>query len=351
MTSRVELTRRYLSVDHGPMSTMGAVWALPAALVLRPGLATLLAAVVATHVILWKARTASSRVHRAVFGEATGVLATLAASVISGAVGARAAFWSFSWPAWAPLGVLAAVVAYTLVNAGLVVAGMYAATRPVRLRTLLLSRDDFGLECATLVLGVFVAVTLTRTPWLTPAIAGVLILLQRSALVAKLTEAASQDGKTGLLNAATWEQRAGNELRRAERDDAPAALLLIDLDHFKSVNDTYGHLAGDEALRAVAAVLTAELRGHDLVARYGGEEFAVLVPGASPQPAVAVAERIRRRIARAHPTLQLTASIGVAHYPAHGGTVAELFAVADRALYAAKNAGRDRVSVGAHQLH
>jgi len=274
------------------------------------------------------------------------MLATLAASVISGAVGARAAFWSFSWPWWTPLGVLAAMLAFTIVNAGLIIAGMYAAIRPVRLRALLLSRDDFALECATLVLGVFVAVTLTRTPWLTPAITVVLILLQRSALVAKLRDAATQDGKTGLLNAATWDERAAGELRRAERDHSPAAVLLIDLDHFKLINDTHGHLAGDDALRAVATALTSELRGHDLIARYGGEEFAVFLPTADPQAAITVAERVRSRIAHASTAPAMTASIGVAHYPQHGTVVPNLFAVADAALYDAKGSGRNRVCIG-----
>jgi len=345
-TSRVELLYRYLSTDRGPRTNIVAVWALPAALTLPAGLAALLNVVVLAHLLIWTARTASTRLHRELFTGATGVLATLAASMISDATGARAAFWSFSWPWWAPLGVLAAVLAYTVVNAGLIIAGMYTATRPVRLRSLLLSRDDFALECATLVLGVFVAVTLTRTPWLTPAVAVVLVLLQRSALVAKLRDAATQDSKTGLLNAATWDERAAGELRRAERDHASAALLLIDLDHFKLINDTHGHLAGDDALRAVATALTSELRSHDLIARYGGEEFAVFLPAVDPPAAITVAERIRSRIAHASTAPAMTASIGVAHYPQHGTIVADLFAVADLALYDAKHSGRNQVCVG-----
>jgi diguanylate cyclase (GGDEF)-like protein len=325
---------------------MRSVWVLPAALILPPGLAALLNVLAVTHLVVWTARTASTRTHRELFTGATEILGILAASVIAGATGARAAFWSFSWPWWAPLGVLGAVLAYTVVNAGLIIAGMYTATRPVRLRSLLLSRDDFALECATLVLGVFVAVTLTRTPWLTPAVAVVLVLLQRSALVAKLRDAATQDSKTGLLNAATWDERAASELRRAERDHASAALLLIDLDHFKLINDTHGHLAGDDALRAVATALTSELRSHDLIARYGGEEFAVFLPTVDPQAAITVAERIRSRIAHASTAPAMTASIGVAHYPQHGTVVSDLFAVADVGLYDAKRSGRNQVCVG-----
>jgi hypothetical protein len=201
-TSRVELLYRYLSADHGPISSMVAVWALPAALILPPGLAVLVNLAVTVHLVAWTARTAATRMHRELFTRATGALATLAASVISDVSGARAAFWSSSWSPAAALGALVAVLADTLVNASLVVAGMYAATRPVALRTLLLSRDDFALECATLILGVFLAVTLTRTPGLTPAVTAVLVLLQRSALVAKLRAAATHDGKTGLTSRA-----------------------------------------------------------------------------------------------------------------------------------------------------
>jgi diguanylate cyclase (GGDEF)-like protein len=210
---------------------------------------------------------------------------------------------------------------------------------------LLLSRDDFALDCATLVLGAFVAAALTRTPWLTPAVAGVLVLLQRSALVAKLRDAAAQDSKTGLLNAASWEQRAARQLTRADHDRSPAAVLLLDLDHFKRINDTYGHLAGDTALRAVAAALTAELRGHDLIGRYGGEEFVIYLPAATAHTAVPIAERIRARIASAA-EVRLTASVGIAAHPQHGDTITALLTVADKALYKAKHAGRDRVVIG-----
>jgi diguanylate cyclase (GGDEF)-like protein len=344
-TSRIEVLYRYLSVGHGPMTTMVGVWAVPAALVLPTGLAALLNVVVTAHLLTWTARTAATRLHRELYTGATGVLATLTAAAIATASGAREAFWTSGWTATAAAGVVAAVLAYSLVNAGLVIAGMYAAVRPARIRMLLLSRDDFALDCATLVLGAFVATALTRTPWLTPAVAGVLVLLQRSALVAKLRDAAAQDSKTGLLNAATWEQRAARQLTRADHDRSPAAVLLLDLDHFKRINDTYGHLAGDTALRAVAAALTAELRGHDLIGRYGGEEFVVYLPAATAHTAVPIAERIRARIASAA-EVRLTASVGIAAHPQHGDTITALLTVADKALYKAKHAGRDRVVIG-----
>lgn len=344
-STRIELRYRTLSVGHGPMSLVVGVWAVPAALVLPPGLAALHTIVITAHLLAWTARTASTRLHRELFTGATSLLATLAAAAIATATGARAGLWTSSWTAGAVAGVAAAVLAYSLINAGLVITGMYAAVRPPRIRMLLLSRDDFALDCATLVLGAFVAVALTRTPWLTPAVTVVLVLLQRAALVAKLRAAADQDAKTGLLHAESWKQRATNLLNRARRDHAPAAILVVDLDHFKQINDTRGHLAGDAAIKTVAAALTDELRGQDLVGRHGGEEFVVYLTATDVEAAAGVAERIRSRIATTTET-PLTASIGVAAHPQDGDTIADLFTVADQALYAAKRAGRNRVTVG-----
>jgi hypothetical protein len=129
-TSRIEVLYRYLSVGHGPMTTMVGVWAVPAALVLPTGLAALLNVVVTAHLLTWTARTAATRLHRELYTGATGVLATLTAAAIATASGAREAFWTSGWTATAAAGVVAAVLAYSLVNAGLVIAGMYAAVRP-----------------------------------------------------------------------------------------------------------------------------------------------------------------------------------------------------------------------------
>jgi diguanylate cyclase (GGDEF)-like protein len=346
-TSRIGSLRRYLSAAHGPMSGLAAVWALPAALVLPPSLAAGLTLVITSHVAVRTTRTVSPRAHRAVCGPATGMLATLAASSVGSTVGAQGELWSLRWPAWTPFGVLCAMLAYILTSAGLATAFGCMSPRPAPILTLLPSRDDIALECAALVLGVLVAGTLIKTPWLTPAVTVVLMPLQRSTLVTALTEAATRDSKTGLLNAAAWEQRVSIELRRAERDHTSAALLITDLDHFKRINDTLGHLGGDDALRTVATVLTGELRCHDLITRYGGDEFAVYLPAIDQPAATAAAERVRARIARARRTYTLTASVGVAYYPQHGCTTADLFTVADAALYEAKRAGRNRVAVGA----
>lgn len=170
-----------------------------------------------------------------------------------------------------------------------------------------------------------------------------------------LAEMASRDALTGLFNRRHFDLRLAEDLREAQCTGQPLALLLLDVDHFKSVNDAFGHAAGDAALRTVAAVLSSRLRrGGDMLARYGGEEFAMVLPGADPAAAAALAERLRQAVADAPVPApladrRLTISIGVAVYPG-GGLPADaswLLRRADAALYAAKRAGRNRVQVDA----
>ncbi len=167
----------------------------------------------------------------------------------------------------------------------------------------------------------------------------------------RLEHLATTDPLTGLLNRRALSERLTTEMERALRYDTSVALLLVDLDHFKRVNDTHGHLAGDGVLRAVAELLAEEARSSDLVARYGGEEFLVVLPETDAAGATVLAERMRERVAghafRAWEdghTLHVTASIGVATFPvARIESVEDLFARADAALYRAKADGRDRV--------
>ncbi|MBI4184049.1 MAG: diguanylate cyclase [Proteobacteria bacterium] len=160
---------------------------------------------------------------------------------------------------------------------------------------------------------------------------------------------ALRDPLTGLLNRRGFEARLAEEVGRCRRYGRPLSLAMLDLDHFKKVNDTYGHPVGDEVLAAVAARLTAGMRGNDIAARYGGEEFIVLLPETTAEAALTVAERLRRRLAEtpvataAGRALPVTVSIGVAAFPGVGEGAEALIAAADRALYAAKEAGRNRV--------
>ena len=119
------------------------------------------------------------------------------------------------------------------------------------------------------------------------------ILLQRSLMHQQLAAAARTDPKTGLLNATAWQREADAEVVRALRTGTPLALLLMDVDHFKRVNDNHGHLIGDEVLRALAVELRRQVRESDVVGRFGGEEFTVLLPGTDDAGAYGIAERLR----------------------------------------------------------
>ena len=170
--------------------------------------------------------------------------------------------------------------------------------------------------------------------------------LVRTRLYEHAERLATTDGLTGLLNRRTFNAQLEARLREAQRYRKPLSLLLLDIDHFKKVNDGFGHPAGDAVLRGVARVVQTQARGTDMVARYGGEEMALVLPETDSAGALVIAERIRSAVAHArHQTdqgaLQVTASIGIATWP---GTDPEaLIDHADKALYRAKQAGRNRV--------
>jgi diguanylate cyclase (GGDEF)-like protein len=167
-------------------------------------------------------------------------------------------------------------------------------------------------------------------------------------LFARLSDTARRDALTGLLNRRGFEERLDVELARATRAERPVALILSDIDHFKSVNDRLGHPAGDAALVRVARVLEGVGRRADTVARFGGEEFVFIVPDADADMAHELAERARTTIetAFADEPVPLTASFGTVAFPADGITAGSLLETADRALYAAKREGRNRTTRG-----
>ena len=163
---------------------------------------------------------------------------------------------------------------------------------------------------------------------------------------------ATRDGLTGLLNHRSFYQRLEEEMARSRRHNIPLTLVLIDADGLKRMNDRYGHLTGDEMLRAFARLISTGVRRGDVVARYGGDEFAILLPHATPEASVALCERLRRRI-EAHEfvaggeTVQLGASFGVAGYDplVDAEDPAAVVRRADEALYRAKTGGRNRIEV------
>jgi diguanylate cyclase (GGDEF)-like protein len=165
----------------------------------------------------------------------------------------------------------------------------------------------------------------------------------------RLEDLSIHDGLTGLHNYREFRRRLAAEVERALRYDRPLSLLLFDIDHFKAVNDTFGHLAGDEVLRTLAAMVRGAVRPTDQVARYGGDEFAILLAETPGSGALVMAERVRALLAsRALPVtagqaIAITVSIGVATFPKDAKSEDRLIGAADEALYAAKQVGRNRV--------
>ncbi len=206
-----------------------------------------------------------------------------------------------------------------------------------------LAESDLGI-LITIVVGVNVVLALVAIPSV--------LLIRRFMMHEQLLAQSRIDTKTGLLNSATWEAEAINEIVRAIRTRSPLSVALIDIDHFKAVNDTHGHLVGDRVLRAVSHAIQEHLRSYDRAGRFGGEEFVVLLPQARQMDAINIAERLRTRIAAmAIPVdesvpggkhVRLTVSVGVAALDEHTKELNDLMAAADAALYQAKQSGRNR---------
>jgi two-component system, cell cycle response regulator len=161
---------------------------------------------------------------------------------------------------------------------------------------------------------------------------------------------ATHDALTGIWNRGAFLDLLQREIERADRSQTPTGLLMLDLDHFKKINDTYGHPAGDVVLKEVACRINRVVRSYDFVGRYGGEEFLVVLPGCDQNQAQQSAERIRSEIAEGpvltvNAEILVTASIGVTSARANTASGKEILAVADTALYEAKRAGRNRTVV------
>jgi len=162
----------------------------------------------------------------------------------------------------------------------------------------------------------------------------------------RVRQLAYMDGVTGIFNRRYFEMRIAEEIARSTRHGLTFSVIMLDIDHFKQLNDEFGHLVGDEVLRQVAAILAQQLRKSDVVSRYGGEEFAIITPETAAEGAVAVSDKLRRVMESwqfpgvARP---VTVSAGVAEFPSQGSTRDQLVQSADEALYVAKQTGRNRV--------
>ncbi|WP_246411756.1 GGDEF domain-containing protein [Amycolatopsis dendrobii] len=238
----------------------------------------------------------------------------------------------------------------------IVIGGLLAlgGTSAPTLRNVLGTKDDNLLELSTISLGTIATILLVNIPPAIVILVLITVLGNRLAEINQLQSEARTDPKTGIFNVRGWSESAERALARAARGGETLALLMIDLDHFKWINDTYGHPAGDDVLRTVAQTLDEITRPKDIIGRFGGEEFLILLPDVDSTAAKVTAERIRTAIAdqrivttdkRGGSALITgrTASIGVALLGANGTTLEQLLQAADAAVYTAKEGGRNQV--------
>jgi len=354
-TVHIQLTRRQEERRRNRMQSvlidLIAVWVFPAVLVLPPALVITLIVVVRAQRWFVARRPA----HNFVFSSVAHCFAAVLAGELYHALGPS------GWDGLTLAGsvrevafVVVAAVVYEAVQL-LYVGGIIALAAPKpTVRRVFGSKADNVLEAITTGLGAITAVLLVTLPPMVLVMAVVTVVFNRLAELEQLQADATTDPKTGLRNMRGWSESAERALGRVRRADGTLSVLMIDLDHFKWVNDTYGHPAGDDVLTRVADVLREVTRPADIVGRFGGEEFLLLLPDTATDGAEHVAERIRATIAGlAIDTTDKrgsqvaitgrTASIGIAVYPDHATTLDGLTQAADAAVYEAKEGGRDQI--------
>ncbi|WP_460441621.1 GGDEF domain-containing protein [Amycolatopsis stemonae] len=355
MSRRIERLRRWMSGQTHINVT--SVWYLAGVVLLPPAWVALLAVVLYTHlwVRVWR-QVRTRPAHRFVASTAWAMLSCFAASSVLAVSGLHG---SQMQTARGLVALCLAAAVFELVNVGLVAAGIYLYTSQRSAADLIGTWEDNAFELATLCLGGLAALALVEQPVLVVFVVAPLLLLHRYLLLKQqLQVTAVTDEKTGLLNTAGWHESAVREHARVLRRGATGsgfAVLMIDLDHFKRINDTYGHLTGDDVLAAVAVAISGSVRQGDTVGRFGGEEFVVLLPGIGRADVLGIAERVRVAVGELNVVIStgsgtvrvsgLSVSIGVAQYPDAGPALDDVLRAADAALYRAKEAGRNRVAV------
>ena len=355
----IELTKRS-GEPAGLIRDIYGVWQLPIALFLPPVYA-LVALMPRFAMTQW--RTRQTVLYRRIYSAAALGLAYGAASWVFHTAVTRFPDVTpgpgYRWPIWIGLAAVCALLRWA-VNNTLVMVAVKGSDQGVSIRELQFTREplynDLAELCISLAAVVLVAVNWFFIALFLPA----MTLLQRSQRHAQLENASRVDAKTGLLNAVTWQREARVEISRAARTRTPLAVAMIDIDHFKQVNDTHGHLAGDAVLATLSATLRALLREYDIIGRFGGEEFAVLLPQTDMTKAKQITERLRAKLAEitvttgsggsAEAPLQVTVSIGVATLQTARRDLDELIAAADAALYRAKAQGRNQVCLSAESV-
>ncbi|MEC3982505.1 GGDEF domain-containing protein [Amycolatopsis sp. H20-H5] len=348
---QVERVRRLVS--DTPHINMTSVWTFAGVLLLPPALVGTLVAILYLHLAtrsLYRIRRVPP--FRTVLNATLVIVTCYATDFVLARTGITSMYAALG-TGWAGVGaIVLAVVTYFVVAAVTILPALTLTNRSFA--ALFGGAGDNLLEVATLCLGILTALALATLPALALAIVPPLLILHRAVLVKQLEIAATTDEKTGLFNTTGWHTLATRELSRAQRlPQATFGVLMVDLDHFKRINDRHGHLGGDTVLKAVATTLRDAVRDYDSVGRFGGEEFVVLLPDIREIDVLTVAERIREAIAGLTVRITdgesaklidgLSASIGVATYPDAGAALDRLLQAADKALYSAKSSGRNKV--------
>ncbi len=357
----VAATPRIAYLQGGMTRDFITVWVLPIAILLPPFYAMVTPIPL---YLLTQWRVYRGIVHRRVFTVAAMGLCYGAASVVFRAFPASFAGSAIGTGTHALTWAVAVAICEIVGGRGhnlLIAIAIKLSDPSIKLVDQELSREALQGDFAEFDLGVLITVVVAVSPVLAVFAVPTVLLARRFMMHAQLVAQSRIDTKTGLLNASTWEREAATEIARAVRTDSPLALALVDIDHFKMVNDTYGHLVGDKALRAVTDGLRGQLRNYDLAGRFGGEEFVVLLPHAREADALSVAERLRAHIAAlsipvddanpSGPAVKLTISVGVTALDGAGRELTDMIAAADAALYHAKQTGRNKTHVISATAH
>jgi len=350
----VELSRKS-GEQGGIMKDVQGVWELPVAILLPPFYALV---VPIARITLTQLRVRRAPLHRRVFTGAAVGLSYGAASVTfhglssllateSGGELSRSTLWTFL--------VLVSALVKWILNKAMIMTAAKGSAPTANIRARLLAGEALYNDAAEICIGVLVAYGVAGNPGLALIALPVVTLLQRSLRHVQLVNDSRADSKTGLLNAGTWERESTAEIARAVRTRTPLAVALLDIDRFKDINDTYGHLVGDEVIKEIARTLNGLLRDYDRAGRFGGEEFSLLLPQTRAVDAFRIAERVRANIAglsviapgaTGGQRVRVTVSIGVAALDSGSKReYSELMAAADAALYRAKAGGRDQVQM------
>ncbi|WP_460656768.1 GGDEF domain-containing protein [Kribbella endophytica] len=343
--------RREMAANTSPHTNLKCLWFF-ASLLLLP-LSLVIPLVVLSYLYSWFRVFGRTIAHRKIFSNSTCILASAAAAAVlrgGGLISEPRVPTDF----WSLLVVLAAAATWWLVNYALVVGAILISSPEAKAKDALGELSHQLVICAGLGLGIAIAALQSSYPWVVPVLMVTVLALHRDLLLPQYQRAAGVDVKTGLATPSYWANAVPLELARAESLRSSVGLLMLDLDKFKEINDTYGHPAGDRALRAVGESVRAEVRQGDLVARVGGDELAVLLPGASEVEVLEVAERIRDRLSALTVSVEtvanrtaiisgVPASFGAAVYPDVAGTMDQLILAADNALLTAKRGGRNQI--------